>query len=221
MTTDFTSQVQANFAPKQVSVEEFAESSEYCNKRVYPRQKILLKLMFLEELTNREEDILDYWISGGANGELSLSPKIRERAQFLRDKGFQHFREIVLVGGRRCSKGFITGIAHGEEDVRHADAQLTDPGEPLATASIGRQGNLLLLPGGLARPGAQVPVLPTSPPRSAECHAFGGNLTKLYEREFSVATDADLRKMEAHKRKSHKIGRDISKLRGNALAANA
>jgi hypothetical protein len=217
MTTDFTSQVQANFAPKQVSVEEFAESSEYCNKRVYPRQKILLKLMFLEELTNREEDILDYWISGGANGELSLSPKIRERAQFLRDKGFQHFREIVLVGGRRCSKGFVTGIAMAK--LMYDTLMLGDsPGEELGIDPK-KEIYFSCLAGSLDQ--AQKYQYADFSSTVGGCRAFQRNLTKLYEREFSIATEADMRAMASHKRHNHRIGRDESKLRGVALAANA
>jgi hypothetical protein len=74
--------------------------------------------MFLEELTGKEEDVLTYWINGGRNGnEILISPKIRERMDYLREQNFPHFREVVLVGGRRSSKGFVTGLALSKEDV--------------------------------------------------------------------------------------------------------
>src|ERR1035441_9769367 len=95
-------QVSANLDPKRIGIVEFSESDEFCNKRLYPRQKLLLKLMFLEELTDKEEDVLNYWIQGGRrNTEIQISPKIRERVQYLRENEFPHFREIVLAGGRR------------------------------------------------------------------------------------------------------------------------
>jgi hypothetical protein len=127
MTFDLLDQVEKNLTVSSVGIEEFAESDEFCDKRLYPRQKLLLKLMFLEELTGQEEDILDLWIAGGRNGsEITISPNIRERIQYLRENGYSHFREIVLVGGRRSSKGFCTGMALGK--VMWDTLQLQDPG---------------------------------------------------------------------------------------------
>src|SRR4051812_39377832 len=102
----------ASLHVKKVGIEEFAESSEYCNRPLYPRQKVLLKLMFLEELSGEEEDILNLWINGGRDGtEITISSDIRQRVDMLRESGYNHFREVVLVGGRRSSKGYVTGIA--------------------------------------------------------------------------------------------------------------
>ncbi len=213
---DFLSQVTTNFAPKKVGIEEFAESSEYCGKNLYPRQKLLLKLIFLEELTNREEDTLNYWMSGGNGGEVKMSPHIRKRIDILRDQNYPHFREVVLVGGRRCSKGFVTGVALAKK--MYDTLQLTDPGRYYGIEPE-KQIYFPCLASSLDQ--ARKYQYSDFSTTVAECHAFGGNLTKLYEREFSVATDGDLRKMESHKRRNHKIGRDMSKLRGVALAANA
>lgn len=85
-------------------------ASKNCNKPLYPRQRVLLKLIFLEEMEGWEEDILSEWIRNPYS-ELAISPNIRERRQRLRDEGYPHFREVVLVGGRRASKGHITGLA--------------------------------------------------------------------------------------------------------------
>ena len=95
---------------KNVGIVEFAESSEFCNKPLYPRQRVLLKLIFLEEMEGWEEDVLSEWINN-PHGEVAISPNIRERRQRLIDEGYSHFREIILVGGRRASKGHITGLA--------------------------------------------------------------------------------------------------------------
>lgn len=213
---DFLTRVQASLAPKTVGIEEFASSSVYCGKNLYPRQLLLLKLIFLEELTNREEDTLNYWIKGGTGGEVRLSPHIRERITHLRDKGFPHFRETVMVGGRRCSKGFVTGISLAKK--MYDTLQLSDPN---GHYEIDREKQIYFSCLASSLDQARKFQYADFSTTVAECNAFGGNLTKLYEREFSVATDMDLRKMAAHRRQNHKIGRDDSKLRGNALAANA
>src|SRR5439155_10076373 len=88
---------------------------------------VLLKLIFLEELTGAEEDILNHWIAGGRNGtEIIISPNIRERVEFLRQENSPHFSEVILVGGRRSSKGFLTGISMAK--TMYDCLQLQDPG---------------------------------------------------------------------------------------------
>lgn len=216
MAFDILQQVRANFTPRNVSIEEFSESSEFCNKRLYPRQKLLLKLMFLEELTAREEDTLNYWIKGGRGGEILISPFIRERIEFLQGEDFGHFREIVMVGGRRSSKGFITGLSMSK--LMFDTLALQDPG---AYYGIDAEKQIYFTCLAASLDQARKYQYADFSSTVESCTAFQDNLTKLYEREFSVATESDLRKMEAHRRKSHKIGRDISKLRGIAAAANA
>ncbi|WP_028058380.1 hypothetical protein [Candidatus Solirubrobacter pratensis] len=213
---DFLKELESSLAPRKVSIEEFAESSDFCGKSLYPRQKLLLKLFFLEELSNREEDTLNYWMQGGRGGEIVLAPHIRKRIDSLRDQGFPHFREVVLVGGRRCSKGFVTGLAMAKK--MFDTLQLEDPN---TAYGIDPEKQIYFSCVAASLDQARKFQYSDLATTVSECHAFGDNLTKLYEKEFSVATEADLRKMAAHRRKSHKIGRDISKLRGNALAANA
>ncbi len=109
---DLLEQALNQLAPKKVGIQEFSESSDFCGKNLFPAQTVLLKLIFLEELTGPEEDILNYWIEGGRNGtEIMISPNVRERVEWLRENDYPHFREVALVGGRRSSKGFMTGLA--------------------------------------------------------------------------------------------------------------
>jgi hypothetical protein len=101
-----------NLLTEKISIVEFAESDEFCNRPLYPRQKVLLKILFLEELDGYEEDVLDEWIkSSKEGGEVTIAPRIRERIEYLRANDAPHFRQIQLVGGRRSSKGFLTGLA--------------------------------------------------------------------------------------------------------------
>ena len=159
---DLLAQALNQLAPKKVGIEEFAESSEYCNKNLYPGQAVLLKTIFLEELTGQEEDILTYWINGGRNGtEIGISPNVRERVEWCREAGYPHFREVALVGGRRSSKGFCTGLAMGK--VMWETLQKGDPGATTAS----RLRRRFTSPASRARRNrARADSTPTSRPRS-------------------------------------------------------
>ncbi len=95
--------------PKAVDIIEFCESSDFCNRPLFPMQRILLKLWFLQDFEGWEMDLLNRWIAG--HDEVIMSPAIMERYAYLRDAGFPHFREVVLSIGRRGSKGYCTGAA--------------------------------------------------------------------------------------------------------------
>jgi hypothetical protein len=100
----------ATLVKKNVPIVEFCESDEYCGKKLYPRQRTLLKLIWLEELDGYEEDVLSEWIkSSEEGGEVRIAPLVRERMDLLREQGAPHFRLTQLVGGRRSSKGHLTG----------------------------------------------------------------------------------------------------------------
>lgn len=101
-------QFSKNLVQENVDIITFAEDPAYCGKMLYPRQRTLLKLIFLEELDDYDMSVIEEWQSG--KGEALLNPKVMERRKRLIDKGLPHFRVVQLVGGRRSSKGFITSI---------------------------------------------------------------------------------------------------------------
>lgn len=214
---DLIKQIDSNLSIKKVGVDEFCESSEYCNKLLYPRQRLLLKLIYLEELSGAEEDILSQWIDGGANGdEVAISPKIRERVEYLRDHGYEHFREVVLVGGRRSSKGFVTGLAMAKH-MFHT-WQLQDPGR---YHNIDPDKEIYFTCVAASQDQAKKFQYADLSSTIAGCDKMTPDITKIQELEFSVRTEADRRRLDNFKRQGKKIGRDISKLRGVAVAANA
>lgn len=89
-----------------VSVIEFVESDKYLGRQLYPRQRTLLKIIFLEELDAYDKKVIKEWQD--PDGEVKLVSRLEERMKFLRDNGYPHFSTIQLVGGRRSSKGFLT-----------------------------------------------------------------------------------------------------------------
>jgi hypothetical protein len=214
---DILDQNESHLTVSNIGIQEFVESENFCNKQIYPRQRVLLKLFFLEELTSFEEGILDFWIAGGRGGnEITISPNIRERVQYLRDAGFNHFREIVLVGGRRSSKGWVTGVAMAK--VLWDTLQLQDPGR-----HYGIDPEKEIYYSCVAGSEAQAKEFQFADFVSSveSCRAFEPYLVKTLETEFRIATSEDLRKASQAKKRGGKIQRDIAKLRGKALAANA
>lgn len=214
---DIVGALEATFDTKPVSIIDFAESAKFCGKFLYPRQKLLLKLFFLEELTDLEERLLDSWIAGGSNGtEVEISPYIRERRQWLKDNGYKHFREIVLVGGRRSAKGFITGMSLAKK--MYDTLQLQDPGRHYG---IDRDKEIVFSCIAAAEKQAKEMQFADFATTVNGCAAMGRNIHKMQELEFSVMTESDIRQLQTWRRQGRKVQRDISKLRGKALPANA
>lgn len=214
---DLLDTVEANLTSEEIGIVEFCESDEYCNKPLYPRQRVLLKLIFLEEMDDEENDVLDYWIQGGRNGgEIRISPDIRERVHYLRERGYKHFREVDLVGGRRGAKGFITGQSMGK--VLWDTLQLQDPGRYYG---IDPDKNIYF--SCVAGSEAQAKEFQFADLTGCieSCRAFQNHPAKFMETEFRVSTSEDVRRMAAAKRRGTKTERDYARLRGKALAANA
>lgn len=209
--------IEQTLSPKRVGIVEFSESTDYCNKPLYPRQAVLLKLFFLEELTGTEEDVLTYWIEGGRNGsEITISPDIRQRVEWLRENGYPHFREIVLAGGRRSSKGYITGISMGK--VMYDCLQLQDPG---AYYGIDPEKEIFFSCVAGSELQAKEYQYADFSSTIETCKAMEPYLVKSLETEIRIATNADLRKIDQARAQGGKIQKDIARLRGKALAANA
>ena len=109
---DFLSMFEASLVKKKVGIVEFCSSSEFLNKPLYPRQRTLLKIIFMEELDSYDKKVIDEWIhSSRNNGEVNICSNLYDRIDYLKETNSPHFRQVVLVGGRRSSKGHVTGVA--------------------------------------------------------------------------------------------------------------
>jgi hypothetical protein len=214
---DLLGQLEANFNRREVGITEFAESKEFCGRILYPRQRLLLKLFFLEDLTEEEERILDLWIAGGSTGEeIEICPNIRERIQWCKDNGYKHFREIVLVGGRRCSKGFITGLSISKKI--YDTLQLQDPN---AYYGIDADKEIYFSVIAAAQDQAKDQQYADVSGMVNSCMSMQRYINKMQELEFSLYTEADLRKINSWKRQGRKVMRDTATIRGKALPANS
>lgn len=204
-------------SPKHIGVEEWGESSDYCNLPLYPRQVVYLKLIFLEEMTGKEEDVLTEWINGGRNGnEIVLSPNIRERRQFLRDHGYKHFRLIQSAMGRRASKGLSTGVAMSK--IMWDTLQLGDPG---GYYGIDKKKEIYFSCIAGSESQAKKFQYADMVARIEGNRAFEPYIAESLETEIRVMTPSDIGHISASKARGLTVKRDQARLRGNALAANA
>jgi len=96
------------------SICEFAEHPAFLGRRLYPRQKTLLKLINLEveNFTDYDLEVIEEWSKGFSKTGVSIgiSPDIWKRIDYLKENDYSHFREVINITGRRGGKGHIGGI---------------------------------------------------------------------------------------------------------------
>ena len=207
-------QILREFDNKQISIVEFAESDQFCNKPLYPRQRVFLKLVFLEELEGWEEDILEDWLS--PHGETRISPKIREQVQWLRENGYKNFPEVQMVGGRRSSKGYITSLAVGKK--MFDTWKLGDPGRYY---NIDPDKEIYFMCLATALQQAKAYQYADLVSAITRCRYLQPHIGKVQEETFTLKTSADEQYLAQMRTKGMKIGRDFAKLRGVPKSANA
>ena len=93
----------------------FTEHSDFLGKPLFPRQRTLLKLINLEldNLTDYDLEVIDGWTKNfyrDGGERIGISPDILERAKILKADGYNHFKEVINITGRRGGKGHIGGI---------------------------------------------------------------------------------------------------------------
>jgi hypothetical protein len=207
-------QILRSFDTKKISIIEFAESDKFCNKPLYPRQRVFLKVMFLEELEGWEEDILNDWLD--PQGETRISPMVREQMQWLKENGYTNFPEVQLVGGRRSSKGYITSLAVGKK--MHDTWKLGDPGRYY---NIDPDKEIYFMCLATALQQAKAYQYADFVSAITRCRALQPYIGKVQEETFTLKTSADEQYIAQMKTKGMKIGRDFAKLRGVPKSANA
>jgi hypothetical protein len=104
------------------SIVDFASHHSFCGIRLYPRQKTLLKLIYLEteNMTAYDIDVIENWRTHftGGKDSFGVQPDVWERIEYLKQQGYRHFPHVQAVMGRRASKGVIGGIL-GAEKMAH------------------------------------------------------------------------------------------------------
>ena len=100
------------------TVTDFAVHPDFCGNNLYPRQQTLLKLIYLETeaMTDYDKRVIDSWSESFSNKAYTVGVQedIWDRVDYLQSNGYDHFREVQGVMGRRASKGHMGGILFNE-----------------------------------------------------------------------------------------------------------
>lgn len=92
---------------------EFFESDRFCGLRLYPGQRLMLKLwnLQLDDLTDWEKSTIDRWTKSFRNDQytIGISSDVYERASLLKNDGYEHFTTTISILGRRASKSTLCG----------------------------------------------------------------------------------------------------------------
>lgn len=110
----FETQVRAHHGFSKPDPITFILSDEYLNRpNLYPRQATLIKVIFLRTdlFTDYDRRVIAEWEENyKRTGNNGISPRILDRIEWLREREYPWFREILLVLGRRGGKGYLTAL---------------------------------------------------------------------------------------------------------------
>lgn len=95
------------------SIIDFATHRSFCRKKLYPRQRTLLKLIYLEEenFSDYDRAVIAEWTKGfQSHRPEGVQPDVMDRVHHLKARGYTHFPHVELILGRRGSKGITGGV---------------------------------------------------------------------------------------------------------------
>src|SRR4051812_19187155 len=89
-TEDLSSEVTKALKPPTLpDIVEFAESEHFCNKRLYPRQRTLLRLFYadVDHMDAYDRDVIEQWRESFYVGSdrIGVSQDIWERIKWIKD----------------------------------------------------------------------------------------------------------------------------------------
>lgn len=99
------------------SIIDFATHKSFCGKKLYPRQRTLLKLIKLEteNFSDYDRAVIEEWTKGFVSHRPEgVQPDVLERVEHLKARGYTHFPHVELILGRRGSKGISGGVLGAE-----------------------------------------------------------------------------------------------------------
>jgi hypothetical protein len=99
------------------SIIDFATHRSYCGKRLYPRQRTLLKLIKLEveNFSDYDHAVIEEWTRGFQQRQPEgVQPDVMDRIAHLKARGYNHFPHVEAILGRRGSKGITGGVLGAE-----------------------------------------------------------------------------------------------------------
>lgn len=207
--------------PDLPSIITFAEHPFFLGKVLYPKQRTILRLIYLEThtMTAYDLDTIDEWSTQWLGGpeKYGVPPDIWARIRWLRERRYRHFREIEFVGGRRGGKGHIGAIIAAYENYRMLKLKPSpqafygiDPSKDVycfVTATTLQQAKQYQF-------ADIVNAVDGSP-------AFSRYLSRATDYSVSLRTEADTRRIAAHIARGKSLEREIASIRNVAMSSNS
>lgn len=203
------------------SISEFAEHSDFCGKTIYPKQRVFLKLIFMEDynFTEYDKHVIDDWIQQGIHfddgEEVYLPDDVYQRIQLNHDEGRNHFREVIDVGGRRGGKGYIGGIMGSRKSY-----EMICLDDPQRYFGVDPDKDMYLNVVATSQSQASKYLFSDVQDTIQGCKALMPYINKSNSTELTMMTPADIRKLAEFKKHGIRLDGDMASIRVTANAAS-
>jgi hypothetical protein len=204
------------------SIIEFAEHPSFLGAgRLFPRQKTLLKLMCLEteNMTDYDIEVINKWAEMFNPSDeivLGINPDIWKRVEWLKANGYDHFKEIITIIGRRGGKNHLGAILLAYQLWKLI--LLDDPQEYYGVAK-GKSIYLTVI--ATAEKQAKDYQFADLINLISEAKCFAPYIADLRDYSFALTTPADKRRIASLNARGIENQRLIASIRGKVASSNA
>ncbi len=204
------------------SIVEFAEHPSFLGAdRLFPRQKTLLRLMCLEteNMTEYDIDVINKWAEMfNPSDEIvqGINPDIWKRVEWLKANGYDHFKEIIAIIGRRGGKNHLGAILLAYQLWKLI--LLDDPQEYYGVAT-GKSIYLTVV--ATAEKQAKIYQFADLINLISEAKCFAPYIADLRDYSFALTTPADKRRIASLNARGIENQRLIASVRGIVASSNA
>jgi len=187
---------------------------------LYPRQRTLLRLIYLDEehMNSYDRKVIDGWAAGFYEGDKrwGVPPDVRARIAWNRERGRRHFGHVLFIGGRRAGKGHIGAIIAAYEMYR-----LLLLGDPQAHFGLSRGKHLRTFVSATSYFQARDNQFADLFNLVTGGRCFRGNIATANQRFLSLFTEADRRRFREQGRRDASFEKHFASIRASAIGSNA
>lgn len=200
--------------------EEFCGKASFANSGLFPRQKTILRMIYLdrENMTAYDEDTINHWSESFYVGEdrIGVVPDIWQRIEWLRENGYPHFREVLFVGGRRAGKGVLGGVIGAYQSWK-----LIKLGNPQRHYGIERGKDLYMYVAATNQTQARDYQFADIASTILSARCFEPYISSARGSYITLRTPADLDRIADFHKRGQVIDREMASVRVVAISSNA
>ncbi len=204
------------------SIVEFAEHPSFLGAgRLFPRQKTLLRLMCLEteNMTDYDIEVINQWaemFNPSDEVVMGINPDIWKRVEWLKANGYDHFREIIAIVGRRGGKNHLGAIL-----LAYQLWKLILLDDPQEYYGVARGKSIILTVVATAENQAKKYQFADLINLLSEAKCFAPYIADMRDYSFALTTPADKRRIASLKARGIENQRLIASIKGQVASSNA